>query len=120
MTKASISVHLFGTRVALLANASQSTRIAKNFQGVCDFGEVRVVECFVAINEGSLEGRNVDGVTDGEIHGGIDHVAKSGFVVLNRTSLAVTVAKENQLLLLTSPQGPNTFSIQLKNKNAKD
>ena len=58
----------------------------------------------MSIDEGGLERRDVDGVADGKIHRGIDHVSKSLLVVLNGTSLTVTVSQEDQLLLLASPK----------------
>ena len=44
------------------------------------------------VDEGGLERGYVDGVADGEVHGGVDHVTESGFVVLDGPSFAVTVS----------------------------
>ena len=65
-------------------------------------------------NEGGLQWRYVDGIANGKVHGGVEHVAKSWLVVLDGASLTVTVAQENEFMLLASPQAAYTLSVDLQ------
>ena len=68
----------------------------------------------MAVDEGGLQRGDVDGIANGKVHGGVDHVAEGLLVVLNRSSLTVVVSKEDKLLLLASPKGTDTLTIYLK------
>ena len=70
----------------------------------------------MSIDEGGLKRRDVDGVADGKVHRRVDHVSECLLVVLDRTSLAVTVSEEDELLLLASPEGAHTLAIHLNTK----
>lgn len=56
---------------------------------------------------------HVDGVADGLVTRGVYHVPQGLLGVLNAATLWVTVAQENQLLLLPRPQATHTLSVHL-------
>ena len=60
-----------------------------------------------------MEWGDVDGISDGEVHRGIDHVPQSWFVVLDGATFTVAVSEEDEFLPLTCPQCTHTLSIHL-------
>ena len=83
---------------------------------VGDSTEERRVVGLMAVQVGGVEGRHVDGVADGQVHRGVYHVPEGGLVVLDGASLAVAVAKEDELLLLAGPQTTHTFTVHLHSR----
>ena len=65
------------------------------------------------------EGGHVDGISDGLVAGGVDHIPQGLLGVLNAAALWVTVAQEDQLLLLPRPQPPHTLSVHLQEQKKK-
>lgn len=59
------------------------------------------------------EGGHVNGVADGLVARGVNHIPQRLFGILNASSFGVTVAQENQLLLLPRPQPTHTLSVHL-------
>ena len=57
---------------------------------------------------------DIDGVANGLITRGVDHVAEGLLGVLNAASLGVPVAQEDQLLLLPRPQASHTLPVHLR------
>lgn len=67
----------------------------------------------VAAGVGSGEGRDIDGVADGLVAGGVDHVAQGLLGVLDAAALRVPVPEEDELLLLPGPQASHTLPVHL-------
>lgn len=65
---------------------------------------------------GSGQWRYIDGISDGLVAGGIDHVPQSLLGILNASTFWVPVSEEDQFLLLPCPQASDTFFIHLHHK----
>ena len=85
-----------------------------DFERVADLAQEGGVVGLVAVGEGGLKRGDVDGVADGEVHGGVDHVAEGLLVVLNGATLAVVVTEEDELVLLAGPQRSHTLAVELQ------
>ena len=99
--------------LALAAGPLQSTQVPQDIEGAGDLGQAGVIVRLMSVHEGGLERRDIYGVADRQVHGGVDHVSEGWFVVLDGASLTVAVVQEDELVLLTGPQGTYTFSVQL-------
>ena len=63
------------------------------------------------------QGRHVDGVADGLVAGGVDHVAQRLLGVLDAASLRIAITEKDQLLLLSGPQPSHTLTVHLEQNN---
>ena len=68
----------------------------------------------VGVAVGGGEGRDVDGVADGLVARGVDHVAQRLLGVLDAAALRVAVPQEDQLLLLPRPQPAHALPVHLR------
>lgn len=75
-----------------------------------------VSELGVRVAVGGGQRRYIDGIPDGLVARGIDHVSQSLLGVLNAPALWVSVSQEHQLLLLPCPKASDTFFIHLWHK----
>lgn len=71
-------------------------------------------ELGVAAGVGRRERRDVDGVADGLVAGGIYHVTQSLLGVLDASAFGVPVSEKHQLLLLPGPQAPDALPVHLE------
>lgn len=62
---------------------------------------------------GGGQRRHVDGVSNGLVARGVDHVTQGLLGILDAPALWVPVSEEHQLLLLPRPQAPDTFLVHL-------
>lgn len=75
-----------------------------------------VSELGVSVAVGGGQWGHVDGIPDGLVTRGVDHVPQSLFGVLDAAALRVSVPQEDQFLLLPRPETSNTFFIHLQHK----
>lgn len=78
-----------------------------------------VSELRMRVAVGGGQRRYVDGISDGLVTRGIDHVSQSLLGVLNAPALRVSVSQEHQLLLLPRPEASDTFFIHLQHKGLR-
>ena len=101
---------------ARLAPSLDDIHCLGDFTRVGDLAEEGGVVSLVAVGKGGLQWGDVDGIADGKVHGGVDHVAQGLLVVLNGAPLAVMVTEEDELVLLAGPQCSHAFTVDLQER----
>ena len=101
-------------RTAPNQNLSPQTACRAHHSGQTELATDDVGVLLVRARVGRGEWRHVDGVADRLVARRVDHVAQRLLRVLNASAFGISIAQEDELLLLAGPQAANHFPVDLK------